>query len=478
MTAPWPASSRILLGLVLAGSASAVALLGAPLLGRGAVLGFAVLGFAAALVVPIRVVPAIGLLVYALVPYRLMPHLLAAGVAPGSVLLVVWAFRRAAAGRRTGAERPRRGLVVRAVLLLLVLVAVLAWILSPLRSQSALWTVNCVLALVAVLSVADLSQEAAVLRRAWPVIGSVVGAYAVLNHLLRSNPVYDAVYALNGEVDKQVWSVYRSTASLGHPILVGLFLACGCVLALGAFARGSRWWLVAVLLTAGGLATTSSRGSFFAVGVAVLVGAVVAVAMSRAVLRRFASVLVVGAGAAAVAVVALPALLERFGSSEAHGSFVQRTRTYDIVFSAWTQHPLLGTGGGTAADAVGDAILSLRYIENWYLQLLLGLGAVGLLVVAALVVALITTAARDRDLPAAMLAVTFCTVIATFDADDHAATLFLLALVVVVVVGGHAQSRPSAEGCSGLDLLRAGPFGQRRSARPAGPAKADVGGAR
>ncbi|MFD1720149.1 O-antigen ligase family protein [Amnibacterium endophyticum] len=419
------------LALLLGGFMSAAALIGAPLLGRSApvdgvivIVIVAALWLAAAFAVPTRALPTMAILVYALIPYRVLP---------GAVLLLIWSVRRAAAARRVGPWPSRGGVAVLAIVSALLLVAVLSLVVSPYRGASAAWTVNCLLALGAVVVVGDCRSEAASLRRVWPAVGAVVGAYAVLEYVLRRNPVYGAVDQLIGGAAVQNWSGYRSTASLDHPVYLGMFLACSCALAVGAFARGSRWSLVAVVLTGGGLVTTLSRGAFLALGVAGVVGAILAAFAGRAVLRRFAAVLVV---AAAITAVALPVLLERFGSSEAQGSVTQRTRTYDIVFSAWTQHPVLGTGGGTAADAVGDAILSLRYIENWYLQILLGLGAVGLLVVAALVAALLTTAVRRRDLPAAMLTAAFCVAIATYNADDRAATLFLLALVVVVVVGG------------------------------------------
>ncbi len=354
---------------------------------------------------------ALGLLTVVPLSYLPVPDALLT-VTPSALVLLVLVVRLLLDG-----SGPRHLVVRPAVLLLL---AAAAWLsVSALASEhrgiTTGWLVSYGLLVVlpVVLATAD-PQARAVLRGTWVALGAVLGAYALVETFaLRANPLLDPVYAgaARGAL-VQVWSVYRATTTLGHPVSNGTFFAIAVPLAIGlALRHRSGLAAVAAALAAGGVIASGTRASF----AAALVGAAVVVLLPDRRGGRAAP----AARAAAVAAIAVGLVLGsaylavRGASGEGASSAAFRTAQVPVALRSVEEAPLLGTGPGAASYSFESLLARIGgagAFESYWLELAVGSGVPGLLLHAAVLVAAVVAALRSGapDVAGAVVAWAVC----------------------------------------------------------------------
>lgn len=384
----------------------------------------------AAILLPTDWLPAASLLVFALAPKRLLPDALG-DIHPASILVLVWVVRRLLSGESRGQSSGNRRTFVLGIIALAWMVVSTAFSIDV--GNSLVWMGVFVCTVICVIGLGLTEREASLLTKCWLVAGSLLGLYAVVEAALRRNPIYGPIYNLFGD-DGQHWETYRSTATLGHPLFAGMFLAVAASMAVSRLIEGfkvSR--LFAAVACIAGMLATLSRGAILALAIATLFG--FALAVSRNARRRLTVVLsFTGLAIVGFAFVSLsPSIMDRFSSDEATGSLDQRVRTIGIVAEALQGAVATGGGPGNAALSLGDQILSLRYIENSFLQILLGVGIIGLLLVLAFVASAFAQSWKRGDTLGVMQIVAFIVAIAGYNAlDDQRVTITLLGLVLAL----------------------------------------------
>lgn len=383
-----------------------------------------------AILLPVEWLPAASLLVFALAPKRLLPDPLG-DIHPASILILVWVIRRQfAQDRRENTQGNRRTLILGIVALIWMTVSTL---FSIDIVNSLVWMAVFVCTVILVISTGLNDREAKLLTRTWLISGSLLGLYAVVEAALQRNFVYGPIYNVFGD-DGQHWDTYRSTATLGHPLFAGMFLSVAAAMAVSRLIDGfkaSR--LLAAAACIAGMLATLSRGAIIALVLATLAG--FALAVTRNARRRLTVVLsFTGLAVVGFAFVSLsPSLLDRFSSDEATGSLDQRIRTIGIVSDALRDAVATGGGPGNAALSLGDQILSLRYIENSFLQIVLGVGVVGLFLIIAFILSALIQSWRRGGTLEVMQLVAFVVAIAGYNAlDDQRVTITLLGLVLAL----------------------------------------------
>lgn len=330
--------------------------------------------------IPERSLPAIALVVWVLVPRRFTAALLNVDIVyPLMLILVVWAIR--AMMRRRGELRARDEARTWLTVLFLALTVWLLFVTVIGRAwgESLTWVGAVVILFMAPTLLADRATSR-VLVNTWLVMAGLVGAYAIIEFALSANIIYTPLYEALGESDIQRWSVYRSHATLGHPLYASLFLSAGLALALGRFLEGPRKiHLVVAALALGGVITTVSRSGLAAAAVASAAVLLIGVVRSRRVssILRFGMVLAVAAALGWA--FQSGAFAERTLSSEASSSSEAREWAIMLSFEAARQSGWVGAGPGTSADTVRALDSYQILVESGYLQLLVSIGVAGAL---------------------------------------------------------------------------------------------------
>lgn len=440
------------------GLAACAALLLAPV--AGAVLAaepVATLGAGALLVLvlvaaslPAPVLPALALVVAVLVPWTyLVDFGHAALLSPANVVMGVFVVR--SAPTMSARQRWAVGALAAHLLALAVLVA------PGSRAVAVLWA-----ALYLLLAAACLQRGEAVvgLVRAWVVTSGLVGLYAVLERAAGGNPL-GVVFTATQYPVEQVWSTYRVTTTLGHPLVNGTFLAAGGALALSALLHGgSRWLLAALAGSVAGVALTGSRGAVLAL----VVGCAAAAALAprgRGQWQRAAT----GAGVAlGLSGLAALSLAPRLASDEARYSSQTRLAVLEAAVGRFTSGGWLGAGpGGSESALLGFAsTLGDAPIESSPLQLALSLGLPGALAAAALL-AVVLVRARRTSPHGAVLVLALVVAGATFNLlEGYAAHIGVFAAALACAVRGDA-SAPARPAEHGADVAAATTGSGRRA---------------
>ncbi|MDY0910379.1 O-antigen ligase family protein [Microbacterium sp. CFBP9034] len=391
---------------------------------------------------PVHWLPATSLLILAFVPSRFIPN---DGpfraLTPLTLIIVIWVFRRLVL--RQGPPPGRYDLPAfegRGIRLFVYIPAafVLLWVLFSLSttivpSISISWSMSFLTAVIAPMLVPDSRAEGILLRRALVWSGAILGGYAFIEMVLQSSPIYGTLYnaigRLNTELDS--WSVYRAVASFSHPLFAAAFFTIPASLSIADWMRSGR---VRDLAFAGlatlGVFATVSRGSLLAVAAAAAFVFVCSL-FDRAVRVRarmlgFAVIGLLGVVFAAN----FGPLQERADSIEAVRSSATRDLGVVIALRTAEHFGWLGSGPGTsgmAADIYDDVI-----IENSALQLLVSLGVLGLLAIAALLAGLVVNALGHRDIGAGAATIALTVSFVGFNVMD--AVYYLHALVGVIVL--------------------------------------------
>ena len=441
-----------------------------------AVLALVALGTCFAL--PVESLPTAALVLVVLVPDRVADYSVSPVLTPATVVLIVWVVRRLLARDLSGPaavapqddRRLHRRLTTVCVLLALGMIPLV--LVSPSKRFSVAWAVTFALAVVAPLLVRDFEEEARRLRRALPLLGSLVALYAVVQYLVQRNVVYTPLYEALGLDDLQHWAVYRSDASLGHPLVAGLFFASVLAFCVGRWAEtGRRSFTLAALMNALGIVTTVSRGSYVAGAVAVSVVLLLALGAQRRHRVRQVLVLAVFAGAGILAV-NTDAFVERGLSAEGQSSLSSRNALPQIAVDTARAHHWLGGGPATSLPLAAPFNFQHLPIENSYLQLLIGLGLWGLILFTLILVLAAAIAVRRRNLSGLGALVGYATAIAGFAAlDSRRDLVVLLGLLVMVSLyppdRGRPVPTPPADLAVVLPRRSAGPALRARCSTPA-----------
>lgn len=399
----------------------------------------AALAILIAAAVPRAWLPSTALVAFAILPAKQLPWPgEPATLSPGLVVIAVWAARVALDRERPTSDRAT-------LLNVVALTAFSAWtfaasVASPNFRESALWSFSfaALVTTPVLLMRLEPPNSARYLVRSWRVLASVLGGYAVLEtFILRENPLYDWAYHSAQPPLIQVWSVYRATTTLGHPLVNGLFFAVALVLSFSAVIRGSRSRLayLSVAFPFMGLIATASRGP----SLAALVGCATILLFRRSSEKRqlrasFAAALVLLLGGTLLA----SNLAARDNSQEGHSSRLYRSRSTEEALRLAGSHPVIGNGPGLADQTKRLAAKGPQRklgIENSWLQSAVSLGWIGLgLLIVAFWVSLGT--ARRRGHSAGMAAVVVLVVgMSGFNLlEANRPALLMLGLVVALTV--------------------------------------------
>lgn len=442
---------------------------------RALFLGAVVLlAVGACLAVPVESLPTVALVAVVLVPDRIADYSSSPLLMPATLALGVWVVRRLlAGGSSTGPagdlgrhRRLRKALTGTAVALALGMVPLV--LVSPNKRFSIAWAFTFAVAVAAPLLLGDLDEEARRLRRALPWVGSLVAVYAIIEYLLEQNLVYAPVYAALGLDDLQHWSVYRSDASLGHPLVAGLFFTATLSFCVGRWLETRRpGMLVLALLTGSGIVTTVSRGSYIAAAVALTAVLLVALCVQAGHrLRRLVTLLAFG-GVSLLAVNS-DAFVERGLSAEGVSSLNSRNALPQIAAEAARASHWLGGGPAASLPLASPYNFQQLPIENSYLQLLIGVGAWGLALFVLVLVLAAVIALRRRNLSGFGALVGYAVAIGGFAAlDSRRDLVVLLGLLVMVSICRPEVTRSEiVDGTADARTGRAEHAGRAGGARP------------
>ncbi len=382
-------------------------------------LTFYLLYIVALFIAPLRYAPAILLSVWVLVPikYLPVPPILATAAGPNIVGIVVVCIRAWAHSQHSGIlwvsrRGHRRDVLATPKVLLSALVVwlVISLALSQDKVTSLAWTLSfALLAVGCALVVRAVPASVRPLRATWVTLAAGVGLFAMVEVLLlKTNPVFGSYFAHPPGASRpltQVWSVYRATTSLGHPLINGLFLAVSVPLCVQALLRRPSFRAVCTFaLTLGGLFVTGSRGAM----IAAVVGAAAVLLLDHSAPRRTEnkrSIRVERALASigvAVTIVVLASgayLNGRSETREGQVSTAYRQESLGRAVSLVGTHAIVGVGPGgafrAAAPQAGAAVGGA--LENSWLELAVALGVPGFGLVLWLVGHGATRAVRSAD---------------------------------------------------------------------------------
>jgi len=421
---------------------------------QGRLLLFATVALLALLVLmvlPVQVLPALALLASVLVPDRMADYGTSPLVTPGTVVLLVWLGRRllvranadpvAPREGAPGTDRLRKALVTSAVLLGAIMLPLM--LVAPSKLLSVAWTFTYLVAIVGPLLVGDLDREARALSDWLPGIAAVTAAYAVLQAALQRNVLYTPIYDALGKPDNQHWAVYRSDSSFGHPLVAGLFFSVALAFCVGRWLETRRLRFLAIAVLSGlGVVSTVSRGSYVAAAGSVIVLTFVVIAtQSRGRLRLV--VIVMGLAVATRLALSSSTFVERGLSGEASSSYSSRSNLPTITLDTARAYHFLGGGPASSAAVAEPFNFQGLPIENSFMQLLIDVGAVGLLLFITVLALAVIIGIRNRNSGAWAGVVAYSIAVSGFAALDSRRTLLVvLGMLIVLCLRSRAAFSP------------------------------------
>lgn len=379
------------------------------------------------LLLPVQILPAVALVTFALVPARILPQDGPIGALPlTTMIIVIWAVRRLLPthARPTTPPAPFRSATRYFALLFLV------WTLFTLARTTDLqaslgWMISFSAAVLLPLTIGTSTREAYWIRRAWLLLGAGLGAYAVIEAVLRFNPIWGTLFSALGLTDHQHWSVYRSDASFGHPLFAALFFAVAAALAIGIWLQeNSKPALAAAVLSGLGLVATVSRGALLAAAIAI--GFAYAVSLVVRGDKHWGKFALLAAlmVAAVVGLFQFDAFTARNNSVEAELSSQARDLGVWVSVQAANLTGWLGSGPGTSG--ITGRLFNEVTIENSLLQLLISIGLPGLILFLLMIGSAVAHAVSRRAVGAAAALVAYTVSIAGFNAIDALRPMHLL----------------------------------------------------
>lgn len=315
---------------------------------------------------------------------------------------------------------------------------------SDYRTITVGWFFNytCLVLLPALLATAE-TRIRGHLSTVWVVLAAVLGLYATVEaFILQANPIAEAFlgYGEREPID-QVWSVYRATTILGHPVSNGSFFAIAVPLALGvALHRHSKLAVLAALLAAGGVVASGTRAAF----AAMLLGAAITLLIPRKgwITGQIPRMVQLGGilGICAVMFIGWSYLSVRETSGEGQGSSAFRSAQVPIAMESVRDSPLLGVGPGAASfshESLLARIGGAGAFESYWLELVVGAGLIGLLLGGLVLACAVAAAVRSRRMDIAGAVVAWV-VGATFvnAMEGGRSELFVLGVVLAMAFSG------------------------------------------
>lgn len=410
---------------------------------RSLVGGFVVVATLSVLfIIPARILPTITLLATLVVPSEAtqLPHHLQ-GSALGLMPLAVWMIR----APRTTNHTP---LILRLLASLFGVWLVLSEIFAPLHThRGSEWTVTVAVALVFTVISAPGGLKARDFRALFLAITTVLGMYALLEgFVLHRNVLFGPLFEHTSWWASQHYNVsYRVTTLLGHPLFNGLVFSAAAVLAASDLVQRSHRPLVALvrfMILVGATDATHSRSAV----IALVVGVVSVIAFSRGraqergwKTRRLVLVTCMCL-AAAILVFGIQA---RDESHEGQKSAATRIAVISRAKEALTLVAPFGAGPGQS-DAYRKAKRLPGWeipLENSYAELAVSLGAIGALLIFAMLVAVVVIGLRNELITGEAAALlTILVDMAGFNAvEGHKPLILLIALFVIVIITAPRQ---------------------------------------
>jgi O-antigen ligase len=177
---------------------------------------------------------------------------------------------------------------------------------------------------------------------------------------------------------------------------LGITLALSLVMSCYLLAHNAGWrpiWLIHIPLCILAICLTGSRGAFISCGVAILIFPFSFGSFSKGQKWLMLSTLLV---LVATALAFLPQTTwDRIGtiqSEVSEGTLTKRTYIWAAGLDVYRQHPILGVGAGAFGPSVYSK-LDIPYVaHNSYLSVLVELGAIGAILFAAVLLALLRLA--------------------------------------------------------------------------------------
>jgi|GEM_PF-4847642 len=388
--------------------------------------GASIVGIVVVIFVPARYLPSLALVSFILLPPSMMPNAFKV-IVPGTIILWVWVVRR---------KVSFGSVAVLGFFWGTALFSVASAAFSVDSASSGTWILTFFMSLIPALIVSPSREERDLLEKTFLCAAGFLGLYGILEFLTKRNLVYGALQSLFGsDFSVQHWSTYRPTMTFGHPIPAAAFMAVATAIVMAIWMqRRTVGTGVVLLLSLSGLVVPQTRGGIFAFGFAALVAVAFAMFTQRASKWR-ARLL----GLCAICIIALlfvsahTNILSRFQSGEALSALVQRQRTFPIILDAigGMDHPF-GLGPGVPVEVLGGDLAGLGYVENFYLQALLGLGWLGAIFLFAFMGSIFWSAWRSQYLGGVLGLLAFFAVIATFNAFDGYSSIFVLFSVLIM----------------------------------------------
>lgn len=292
-----------------------------------------------------------------------------------AVPLTIWLIRT----RGRPADTPTRSLAA-----LLAAWFAFSWLVGVAHARSGAVLVCLLLVVVcwAVCHQREVDVEKAAL---WMLRGgTVLAVYAVVEGLaLHKNPLMDSLYMRATPPLLQVWSHYRVTTLMGHPLINSVAFAVFAVLALNRVltTRGTLLWpLSQLVLFSVAEALTETRTGLIAVAVGALV--LLAVRLWRYGLQS--RLALVGMLISVVFAAFAGPVAARFESQEGAGSATIHWASLSVSYQAIQGRYLEGVGAGEAeASRKLPGGSQPAPLESSYAEIFVGSGVVGLLLFVA-----------------------------------------------------------------------------------------------
>lgn len=425
------AAGALVLGVV-------VVVLGAGRLGALVLVGL--LAVLALSVIPERFLPALCLALWALVPRRLTVELFGVEmVFPLVFVMALWAIRSFRAQRDEQLVDRARPVMMWLFIALAIWFAFVT-VIGRHWGQSLTWVLAFIL-LWAVPSLLSHRRMLAPLVKTWMVLAVILGLYALVEAFFQQNFVYGRVLDTFAGEEAQRWSVYRASASFGHPLYASLFFSAAFALALGKLIETpKKRYAVVALIAALAMVSTVSRTGLVAAAVAAAIVLLLAVVRARiSGMAKFGLVAATAAGL--LLATSSGAFLERSGSGEASSSSVAREWVFSLAFEAASRSGWIGSGPGTSADTVRALDSFQILVENAYLQLLVSVGIPGLLLVLLLLGTTVIVSIVRRSYGALGALVALSVSIAGFNGlESNPSIMVLFGAVFAMVWAGPSTS--------------------------------------
>lgn len=397
---------------------------------------------AAAFAAPLTVVCA-GLIVYAVVPVSAMPlpQLISRYITPEVILLGI-ASIICAAGRPRWIRTRHGGLANSGFLLILLTPIVCSTILSVDLWRSLAWLVSIVSIIAFSIYIgANMSANP------WPQletsllwVGVIIGGAALFDFVFGVNP-WDHV--TKSQYSDRTWAIFRTSSSLGHPLIVSM-VACVCVVVALLSSRSGksrRLALCSLAFSSIAFVLSVSRTGVIALTAALIVAfALYGLGRLRFVDRgsKLSPWVWAACVLAAMAAWMSPLLAQRNASSGGIKSAEYRDTVFEQSVELLRVRLLLGSGPGTASNVFTN-VTGLA-LENSWLQVVLSLGVLGSLSVGILCCFWFTSIC-NVSLPVIAAAIVSVLVsIAGFNIlDNNPAGLFILSPFIIVGAYDYCQ---------------------------------------